>query len=147
MNKKLKTHLKAFGITSAMMMFMCAPLFVGAAYTPQDIVFDPNSNAERNTGLGNASPPDIAGGIISWVLGLLALIAVILVIYGGFIWMLSRGNEEEVKKAKDILSGALFGLIIILASYGITNYVFGNLLGATQEGWNFDPSRWWQFAN
>ncbi len=132
MNKQLsKVKTKALSLTALAVGVISVPFIALAAYTPQQPSFDPNFNAQRNTGLGNAMPQDVAAGIIGWVLGLLAIIALILIIYGGFIWMFSRGNEEEVKKAKDILQGALFGLVVILASYGITSYVFENLVNIT----------------
>lgn len=134
--KHIKSHIKSLGITLLVTCVMVLPTVVGAAYSAQPIVFDPNSNVERNTGLGNATPVNVTAGIINWILGILAVIALILVIYGGFVWLFSRGNEEEIQKAKDILYGALFGLIIILASYGITQYVFSNLVNVTTNGTN-----------
>ncbi|MBI4407325.1 MAG: hypothetical protein HY565_02380 [Candidatus Kerfeldbacteria bacterium] len=110
------------------------PLVTLADYTPQAVVFDPNSNVERNSGLGNATPGDVAAGVINWVLGLLSLIAISLVIYAGFLWLTARGNEEQVTKAKNILEGAIIGVLIILASYGATQYVFENLVNATVNG-------------
>lgn len=110
------------------------PFMSVAAYSPSVITFDPGHNVARNTALGDAQPVEVVAGIINWVLGILAILALVLVIYAGFLWMLSRGNEEEVTKAKDILEGALFGLVIILASYGITQWVFENLVNATVNG-------------
>lgn len=134
--KLLTSHIASWGTVLLVTCVMVLPTVVSAAYSAQPIVFDPNSNVERNTGLGNATPTDVTAGIINWILGILAIIAFILVIYGGFIWLFSRGNEEEIQKAKDILYGALFGLIIILASYGITQYVFSNLVNVTTNGTN-----------
>lgn len=131
----MKQSWKKFGLTllfGAMVTMPVVLLAQTTGYTPQPIVVDPNSNFERNSGLGNANPGDITALIINWVLGLLALIALVLVVYAGFLWMLAAGNEDQVKKAKDILQGAFFGILIILASYGITQYVFENLVKATQ---------------
>lgn len=133
MNKNIMNKVKNIGL-SLVIAGVCVVPAMAMAYTPQAVVFDPGSNVERNTGLGNASPTDVAAGIINWVLGLLMIISVILIIYGGFIWMFSRGNEEQVTKAKDILTGALIGAVIILASYGASYYVFENLLNATVNG-------------
>lgn len=118
-------------LTSAVALTL--PLVTLAAYTPQAVVFDPNSNVERNSGLGNATPGDVAGGIINWVLGIMLLLAVCLVVYAGFLWMTARGNEDTVTKAKNILAGALIGVFVILASYGVTQYVFENLVEITTQ--------------
>lgn len=128
----MKRSWKTLGLTLLLSLLVVTPSIVGAAYVPQPIVVDPNSNFERNSGLGNSKPGDIAAEIVNWVLGLLALIALVLVIYAGFLWLLAAGNEDQVKKAKDILQGAFFGILIILASYGITQYIFENLVKATQ---------------
>jgi len=51
-----------------------------------------------------------------------------LVIYGGFLWMTARGNEQQVTKAKDLIISAVIGLVIVLAAYAITAYVGGALI-------------------
>lgn len=130
----MKTYLKSITtitLTVVLALMLRPALLSAAVYYPESVTFDPGSNIERNVGLGNASPTEITQRIIQWVLSVLALIALALVIYAGYIWLLSRGNEEEVKKARGILEAALFGLIVILASYGITSYVFENLMNAT----------------
>ncbi|MBI4407320.1 MAG: hypothetical protein HY565_02355 [Candidatus Kerfeldbacteria bacterium] len=81
--------------------------------------------------LGNESPEALVISIINWVLGILALIAVILILIGGFRWMTAGGNEEKVESAKKTLYAAIIGLVIILAGWGISVYVINNLLDFT----------------
>jgi hypothetical protein len=76
---------------------------------------------------GFAEPKSIAeimGAIIGTFLSLLGVIFLILIMYGGFTWMTSGGNEIKVLKAKKILTEAIIGLIIILSAYSITYFVF-----------------------
>jgi hypothetical protein len=56
-------------------------------------------------------------------LGLLGLIAVVLIIYGGFIWLTAGGNEDKVGQAKRIISAAVVGLIIVLLAWAIVTFV------------------------
>ena len=112
-------------------ILMGLPYLQAMAWSPQDIEFDPGENILRNTGLGQEMPIDLITNIINWALGLLGLLALILLIYGGFIWMLAAGEEEKITKAQDIIKGAVIGLVIILASYGIASYVFNNLVNIT----------------
>jgi len=49
-------------------------------------------------------------------------------IYGGFIWMIARGNEGEVTKAKDLIQAAIIGLVVVLAAYAITQFIGQQLL-------------------
>lgn len=65
--------------------------------------------------------------ILSFILGLLGTIFLLLIVYGGFLWMTARGNEEHIKKAQAILRDAVIGLLVIFAAYVITWYV-GNYI-------------------
>jgi len=76
------------------------------------------------------SIPEIIGAIIGTFLSFLGIIFLCLIIYGGFIWMTSRGNEIKVLKAKKIITQAVVGLIIILSAYSITYFVFNAILQA-----------------
>ncbi|HBA36569.1 TPA: hypothetical protein DCZ15_01690 [Candidatus Falkowbacteria bacterium] len=80
--------------------------------------------------LSDADPRTIVGRIINIALGFLGVIAVGFIIYAGFIWMTSGGNEENIIKAKNILKNAVIGLIIILASWGIATFIISRLSGA-----------------
>ncbi|MFA6428266.1 MAG: IPT/TIG domain-containing protein [Candidatus Buchananbacteria bacterium] len=62
---------------------------------------------------------------VNWFLSLLTLIAVIIIVYGGFVWMTARGNTDQIDKAKKILRNAAIGLVICLASWAIVGFVFG----------------------
>lgn len=92
---------------------------------------DPYPDAALNIELGNSSPEDLAVSIINWILGILALVAVVMILVGGFKWMTAGGNEEKVESAKKLLIAAIIGLVIILAAWGISVYAIRNLLNFT----------------
>ncbi len=83
------------------------------------------------TGLSTTDPKIIIGNIIRTGLGVLGIILVCFMVYGGFVWMTAAGNPERVDKAKKILVNAVIGLIIILLSWSITSFVINSLLDAT----------------
>ena len=83
---------------------------------------------------GANSLPGIIQTAISAFLGLLGIIFLVLIIYAGFEWMTAQGDEEKVTKAKDTLTRAVIGLVIIIAAYSITYFVFSSLPGG--EGGN-----------
>jgi hypothetical protein len=62
--------------------------------------------------------------LITTVLSLLGIIFVILSIYGGFLYLTARGNQEQSKKAISIIKQALIGLIIVLSAYAISYFIF-----------------------
>ena len=76
-------------------------------------------------GLGTADLESTVVNIVQWILGFLGLIAVIFILYGGFIWMTAGGNEEKVSKAKKIISAAVIGLIVVLLAWAIVIFVVG----------------------
>ncbi|HMB66108.1 MAG TPA: hypothetical protein VKO42_04480, partial [Patescibacteria group bacterium] len=83
------------------------------------------------TGLSATDPRIIIANIIRVILGFLGVLALGLIIYAGFLWMTSNGNQEKIDKAKNILKAAIIGLIIILASFGIATFLINNILSAT----------------
>lgn len=63
--------------------------------------------------------------IVNFFLTFLGLLAVIMVIYGGFLYVSSGGNDESVNKAKKILLYAAMGIIIIIVSFALVNTILG----------------------
>ncbi|MDP3900420.1 MAG: pilin [bacterium] len=86
---------------------------------------------ESTIGLGNEDPRAIAANVVNIVLGFLGIIAVVLILAGGFIWMTAAGNEDKVSAAKNLMASGLVGLIIVLAAFGIATFVVNSLLSAT----------------
>ncbi len=74
-------------------------------------------------GLGDADSETAISAIINTVLGFLGLIALVVILLGGFKWMTSGGNDDKVKKAKATLMAGITGLIIVLAAYVIVGFV------------------------
>jgi hypothetical protein len=79
-------------------------------------------------GTGNADLPSIVSTVVSTALSLIGIVLLVLILYGGFMWMTSRGNEEQIGKARKIITSAIIGLAIVLSSYAITVFVI-NALG------------------
>ena len=89
------------------------------------------SSVDSALSLGSTSPLKIVTNIINITLGFLSLIAVCLILYGGFIWMTSNGSEEKIATASKILRNAGIGLVIILSAWGIAYFVLNKILDAT----------------
>ncbi|MDO8581811.1 MAG: Ig-like domain-containing protein [bacterium] len=90
----------------------------------------------ENSGSGLATTDFrvLIGNIIRIFLGLLGTIAIVLILYAGFMWMTAAGNEEKIEKAKKILTNAVIGLAIILSAYAITSFIISSLLSASSGG-------------
>ena len=85
----------------------------------------------EKTGLPAKSLTLVIADIIGWFLGLLGIAVVVIILYAGFLWMTSAGNDESIKKAKNMLSAGVVGLVIILAAYSIARFVVSALIKAS----------------
>ena len=71
------------------------------------------------------------GTLVKGVLSLVGTIFLVLTIWAGVLWMTAQGNDEKVAKAKNILTTATTGLLIIMAAYAITAFVTSQLSNTT----------------
>ena len=88
----------------------------------------------NDTGLSAQDPRITVARIIQIALGFLGTIAVVLVIYAGFLWMTSEGNTDKLKRAKEILKSAAIGLMIILSAFAIVTFIIDKLNDALGHG-------------
>ncbi|MBI5765917.1 hypothetical protein HZA71_01675, partial [Candidatus Falkowbacteria bacterium] len=82
-------------------------------------------NTAAGIGLAQNDLKTTIVNIVRIFLGFLGLVAVILIIYAGFIWMTAAGDENKIERAKKIILGAVIGLIIILSAFAIVSFILG----------------------
>ncbi|MFA5937394.1 MAG: IPT/TIG domain-containing protein, partial [Candidatus Paceibacterota bacterium] len=87
--------------------------------------------AGQGLNLGGQSLMTTIVRIINIFLGLLGIIAVGIVLYGGFVYMTAGGDEEKVSTAKNFLKNGVIGLAVILSAYAIASFVINQLMQAT----------------
>lgn len=83
--------------------------------------------------LGSGDVRETAARIINVALGFLGIIAVVIVLLGGFKYMIAGGNEEKTSEAKKLIVSGIIGLAIILSAWAITSFVISRLVTATQS--------------
>lgn len=71
--------------------------------------------------LGETDVRVILGRVISAALSIVGALALLMFVYGGVLWMTSRGDSKQVTKGKDTITWAVLGLVIIFASYTLVN--------------------------
>jgi hypothetical protein len=82
-------------------------------------------------GLGEADLVDTIASIIRIALGFLGVIAVVIILLGGFKWMTSQGNDDKVKEARKLIFSGIIGLVIIISAYAIAAFVIDSIVTAT----------------
>lgn len=81
--------------------------------------------------LGNQDLRETAANLINVLLGILGLIAVVIVLAGGFKWMTAGGNDEKVGEARKMIFSGVIGLAIIMSAWAISLFVINQLTTAT----------------
>ena len=116
-----------------LLILIMIPVFVLGVTPVQAVDIWGGQQDEINNQLqmGEKDPRAIVGAVINVALGFLDIIAVIIVLYGGFLWMTAAGNEDQVAKAKKLLTAGIIGIVIILAAWGLALFVLDALLNAT----------------
>lgn len=82
------------------------------------------ATAEQGAGY-QSMPKGGANRFISIILGrgiwpvLIGVMGTLLLCYGGFIWMMSRGREQEIERAKIIVTNTLIAMVVIFLAWAI----------------------------
>jgi len=130
MTLKMK-KVAAFAMTFGMAAALALPVFAQGINAN-----DLGVNAIESGGglkLGGGDVRQTAARIINVALGFLGIISVVIVLLGGFKYMISGGNEEKTTEAKNLIISGIIGLAIILSAWAITKFVISNLVTATQN--------------
>lgn len=106
------------------LFFLISTLFLPHVLLADSFGTDATAKAAGLSEKYNKPVPEIVGNIIGSALSMIGVIFFILMVYGGFLWMTARGDEPTVKKAKETIIAAVIGLIIVMGSFAITNFVF-----------------------
>ena len=83
--------------------------------------------------LGNGMPTELIGDgsvftvIVNTMLFIIGAVAVVMVIFGGFRYVVSGGNAANVTAAKNTILYAIVGVIVALLSYAIIEFVLASL--------------------
>jgi len=79
--------------------------------------------------LGNDGGAEFTEFVLRWAIGVGGGIAFILILYAGFMLMTSTGNPERIKAGQELLTSAISGLILLIFSVFILNFIGINILG------------------
>ena len=120
--KALKNFALSFGLMSVALV-----LFSGHGLVEASSILNPGDVPESVSAAtgGEGSLRALILRIVTYGLGFLGILAVIMIIYGGVQLTGSAGNEDAMGNAKKIITYAVVGLIIVLLSFVIVQAVLG----------------------
>ncbi|MDH7476702.1 MAG: hypothetical protein QHH09_04590 [Microgenomates group bacterium] len=70
----------------------------------------------------------IVSRIVSLIIPIAAIILFIVLVWGGYDFMLSQGNPEKIKSAQGKITAGIIGFVLLILSYFIVRvlvYIFG----------------------
>lgn len=121
----MRKILKQTGILLSLVFFLVLPCLVFAQISdPSERMKDVGQEEGPFKSAEEASVGDILATVIKAALSFLAIIFIIIIIINGYKWMMAGGNEDKVKTAQQAIKNAIIGLIIVIAAYSITYFIF-----------------------
>ena len=115
---------------------LVAPTLVSA--TSDKTIKDINSalDSAGQTGFGQTGKQIGLGGLVgnyvTVFLGFVGTIAFVVFLYGGFLWMTARGNEDQVASAKQYLFNGTIGIVVIVLAYSAAYFITSQLYKAAR---------------
>lgn len=91
--------------------------------TPSTSSGTKTSTATLTNPLSVSTPGALIGNIVKTLMGIVGVVAVLMIVWGGIMYMTSAGNDEKIGTAKKIITGAIIGLAISILAYTLVDFV------------------------
>jgi len=101
--------------------------FIGGPATPAAAATPASPSGGRyglRNPLGTVSIPVILGRFVSAAIGLVGALFLVMLIYGGFVWMTAGGDSKKVASARKTLVNAVLGILVVALSYTFVTVIF-----------------------
>ncbi len=105
------------------LLVVAQPVF--AAADPYGLEASRNASQYKDS---KQTLPEIAGSLIGVAFSVIGIVFLGLALYAGYKWMTAQGNEKDVTKARDTLINASIGIVLMVAAYTITNFLFTDVI-------------------
>ncbi len=89
---------------------------------------NPFNNSNNNSLVKSGSIGAIVLRIINIALGLSGIIAVLMLIYGGYLYITSRGNDAQSASGRKTFTNALIGLVIVVMAYAVVQAILSFII-------------------
>jgi hypothetical protein len=125
-------------ISTSLLVLGCSfiPVYAQGLDANKTGLNDAAKSAGYNTGLSCVNKPGgciaaFAGAAINALVALFGAVFLGLIVYGGFRYLLSQGDKDAVKKARETIVNAIIGLLIVSISYAIADFVLTTMTSIT----------------
>lgn len=114
-------------IAKSLAVFSGSALLASSALAGTAFTVDGGAGAAKPAGSGPTDLAAVFGTIANVLIFLVGAISVIVIIYGGFLYVTSTGDSKRVEAAKSTILYAVIGIIVAVLAYAIVNFVIGSL--------------------
>ena len=90
---------------------------------PVDVLKECNSGSQVCKGTNGSTLYTIVRNVVNLLIFIIGIIAVIMIVIGGFRYTTSGGDGSQTKSARDTIIYAVVGLVIAIMAYSIVNFV------------------------
>lgn len=123
-------------------LFLSAYLFIGFSVSPvfaaDEVKFIPQISIPGSefqqgvsTTVGSISSTTVTSDLLAryvkafynWGLSIVGVLAVLMLMAGGLIWLTSAGDSGKIDNAKKMISGSLFGTLLLVGAYFFLNTI------------------------
>ncbi len=124
-------------LVSTLMVCVCLVGFVSPVYAVEsgtgtgsgvlnEAIKGSDTDYARFITKSGGQPPeliDVVANTIYLLLGFLGIIMVLLMLYGGFLWMTAGGDTDQVTTAQNYIKNAAFGAAVLLSAWAVAWFV------------------------
>lgn len=126
MVKKFQTFIAAAVVAVGLGAVLVAPVSYAACTTPAGCV---GSGVDEVSGGGStAEVGDIIKLIVDVLLYIIAAVSVVMIVIGGFRYVVSQGDSSAVTSAKNTILYAVIGLLVAIFAYAIVHFVISQFV-------------------
>ena len=127
MRKKIKLIIVALAVSLGISGAILAPTATYAACTSAAVCVQDGADKAGGKSSNTADPKEIIQTIVRILLFLIGAVSVIMIIIGGFRYVISQGDSGAVTSAKNTILYAVIGLIVAIFAWAIVDFVVDNL--------------------
>lgn len=128
----LTSHMKNVLTKAAAVVFFSFTLLLTSS--PVHAAYGLGTTAQQAGIRTDKGIAELAGDIVNSGLSLLGIVFFGIILYGGVLWMIARGDSTTVTKAKDTITHAIIGLAVVAGAYAITEFTLNALSTGTTGG-------------
>ncbi len=124
---KIIAAILVLGVATVPVVLAPSPTLAAPSCTGTDCV---TTGAKKSGIDDNVTVDGTIKNVTNVLLFLIGAVSVIMLIVGGFRYVASNGNADQIKAAKNTIMYAIIGLVVAIVAYAIVEFVADAIIGS-----------------